>query len=276
MSEDGALAEWSSHVSNISISLDRTAFLIAKTLQYHSLDIGEMVHTIDAMGDELKRFVRGKERTTEMIAAINEYLFQDMGFKGNAEDYYDPRNSYLNDVIARRKGIPITLSVLYIELARRIGLGLQGVGFPAHFLVKYADTDLEVVLDPFNKGRIVTGEDCQALLDQLYNGQVKFEKKFLDAVTNEQIVIRMLRNLKDAFAHSYDYGKSLTATEMILAIEPRLPEEIRDKGLLLYHMGRYSDALPNLSKYIEMEPEAMDIDAVLQVIREIRNNRREG
>jgi len=264
------LLQWNEHVKNKDLALDRTAFMMAKTLQYPLLDIDQQLQIMDSMAHELKNFINHKERPTEIINAMNEYIFDKQAFTGNAEDYYDPRNSYLNDVLTRKTGIPITLSILYIELARRINFKLHGVGFPGHFLVKYADNDLEIVLDPFNKGRILTYEDYQAMLDQLYNGQIKFEKRFLNAVTNEHIVIRMLRNLKDAFVYSYDYNKALMATDMILAINPDLAEEFRDRGMIFYYKQLYSDALSNLTKYLEMQPEASDADNILAIIRDIQ------
>jgi len=264
------LLQWNEHVKNKNLVLDRTAFMMAKTLQYPSLGIDEHLKIMDSMANELKNFVNHKERPTEIINAMNEYIFEKQAFSSNIEDYYDPRNSYLNDVLAHKTGIPITLSVLYIELARRIKFNLHGVGFPGHFLVKYADNDLEIVLDPFSKGRILAYEDYQTMLDQLYNGQVKFEKRFLNAVTNEQIVIRMLKNLKDAFVYSYDYNKALMATDMILAINADLAEEFRDRGLIFYYKQLYSDALSDLTKYLEMQPEASDADNVLRIIRDIQ------
>jgi regulator of sirC expression with transglutaminase-like and TPR domain len=265
------LLQWNEHVRNKDLALDRTAFLMAKTLQYPSLGIDEHLKIMDSMANELKNFVNRKERPTEIVNAMNKCIFEKQAFSGNIEDYYDPRNSYLNDVLTRKAGIPITLSVLYIEMAKRIGFNLQGVGFPGHFLIKYFDNDLEIVIDPFNKGKILTYEDYQLLLDQLYNGQIKFEKRFLNPVTTEQILIRMLRNLKDAFVYSYDYNKALMATDMILAINPGLAEEFRDKGLLFYYKQHYADALSNLTRYLEMLPEASDADHVMEIIRDIQS-----
>jgi regulator of sirC expression with transglutaminase-like and TPR domain len=243
---------------------------MAKTLQYPSLNIDEQLGIIDSMAVELKNFIDHRERPTEIINAMNEYIFEKQAFVGNVQDYYDPRNSYLNDVLARKTGIPITLSVLYIELARRIGFKLHGVGFPGHFLIKYAETDLEIVLDPFSKGRILAYEDYQVLLDQLYNGQIKFEKSFLNTVTNEQVLIRMLRNLKDAFVYSYDYDKALMATDMVLSIDQNIAEEFRDRGMIFYYKQLYENALSDLTRYLENKPDANDADNILAIIRDIQ------
>lgn len=262
---------WGEYIRSRNITLDKAALLIAKSLQYPSLDIDEQLRLIDNMSNELKDFVGNKKRPTEVIGSINEFFFEKHGFRGNIEDYYDPRNSFLNDVISRKTGIPITLSLLYMELARRIGFVLHGVGFPGHFLVKHVYRDVAIVLDPFNKGRILTQEDFRNLLDQLYNGQVRFEQRFLDSVTNEQILIRMLRNLKDAYIHSYDFKRALASTDMILAIDPTLAEEFRDRGLIFYQMKLYSDALSNLAKYLEMQPDAGDADNIFQIIMDIQS-----
>jgi regulator of sirC expression with transglutaminase-like and TPR domain len=263
--------EWGEYIRSKEFFLDRAALMIAKSLQYQSLDIDEHLQVLDEMGNELKDLIGSRKRPTEIIASINEYMFEKQGFKGNREDYYDPRNSYLNDVIARKTGIPITLSVLYMELARRVGFELQGVGFPWHFLVKYVYHDIAIVIDTFNKGRILAQEDFQHLLDQLYNGQVRFEQRFLASVTNEQILIRMLRNLKDAYMHSYDYNRALSATDMVITIDPNLAEEFRDKGLIFYQKKLYSDALSNLTKYLEMQPDAGDADSIYQIITDIQS-----
>ncbi len=263
--------EWSEYIKSKEFSIDRAALMIAKSLQYPSLDIDEHLQMLDTMGNELNNLLGDRKRPTEIIASINAYMFGKQGFKGNIEDYYDPRNSYLNDVIARKAGIPITLSVLYMELARRVGFELQGVGFPGHFLVKHVYHDIVIVIDTFNKGRILAQEDFQHLLDQLYNGQIRFEQRFIGSVTNEQILIRMLRNLKDAYMHSYDYNRALSATDMIIAIDPKLAEEFRDKGLIFYQKKLYGDALSNLAKYLKMQPDAGDADSIYQMITDIQS-----
>ncbi len=262
---------WGEYTRNKEFTLDKVALIIAKSLQYNSLNIDTQLQILDTMGNELKDLIGDKERPTEIIAAINEYVFEKHKFKGNKDDYYDPRNSYLNDVISRKTGIPIALSMLYMELARRIGFVLHGVGFPGHFLVKHVYHDITIVLDPFNKGRILTQEDLQNFLDQLYNGQVKFEQRFLDPVTDKQILARMLRNLKNAYMYSYDYNRALSATDMIITIEPNIAEEFRDRGLIYYQKKLYGDALSNLRKYLEMQPDAGDTDDIFQIIRDIQS-----
>lgn len=262
---------WVELIRGKRFTLDRASFMIAKSLQYPTLDIDEELSILDCMGNELSALIGEEERPTEVIARINKYLFETQGFRGNSEDYYDPRNSYLNDVIARRTGIPITLSVLYMELARRVGLLLHGVGFPGHFLVKHVYHDFSIILDPFNKGRILTHEGLHLLLEQLYNGRVRFEQRFLDSVTNEQILIRMLRNLKDTHMHSYDYDKALSATDMIILIDPNLAEEYRDRGIIFYQKKLYADSLSNLTRYLEMQPDADDSDNIHQIITDLRS-----
>lgn len=262
---------WSEYVGSDEFSLDKAALLIAKSLQYPSLDIDHQIQILDSMGRELKDFIGSKEKPTEVIGSINEYMFEKHGFRGNVEDYYDPRNSFINDVIARKTGIPITLSVLYMEVVRRAGFVMHGIGFPGHFLIKYSYHDLAIIIDPFNRGKILTREDFQRLLDQLYNGQVRFEERFLAPVTNKQILIRMLRNLKDACMHSYDYDRALSATNMTIAIDPNLAEEFRDRGLIFYQKKHYGDGLSNLTKYLEMQPDAADADNIFQVIMDIQS-----
>src|SRR5262249_8416488 len=152
------------------------------------------------------------------------------GFRANRTNYYDPRNSFLNDVLERKKGIPITLSVVYLEVARRAGLELRGVGFPGHFLVKCAEGEEEIVIDPFDKGEVRTVEDLQMLLDGLYGGKVALRPEFLAPVTHRQIVQRMLNNLKGIYLSEENLLKALSAAERLVILQPSSAPEIRDRG----------------------------------------------
>ena len=165
------------------IDLVRAALVIART-EYPNLDLDAYCARIEDLARRVKRHVPDLGDPSESVAALNRVLFEEEGFRGNAEDYYDPRNSFLNEVLDRKLGIPITLAVVYMEVARRVGFPLVGVGMPGHFLLKHYDVEgPEIVIDPFNRGSIVTASDCQRFLDQIYGGQLQLQPEFLPGLT---------------------------------------------------------------------------------------------
>src|SRR3989442_7187384 len=171
-----------------AIDLGHASLLIARE-EYPDLDIGSYLARLDEMAGEIRRRLKGKEGAKSQIAHLNRLLFEEMGFRGNREEYDDPRNSFLNDVLDRRVGIPITLSTVYLEVGRRIGCRLAGVTFPGHFLVRYAgrETMPDVLIDPFNRGRILTEQECQALLLESYGGKGPFRPRLLNAGRHREI-----------------------------------------------------------------------------------------
>jgi regulator of sirC expression with transglutaminase-like and TPR domain len=205
----------------------------------------------------------------ERIRWLSDLLFHDLGFRGNAENYYDARNSFLNDVIDRRTGIPITLSVIFIEVARRIGLKLAGVGMPGHFIVKYADEDLEILIDPFNGGQLISQENLREFMAAMYGGKLIFQPSFLAAVTKKQILIRMLHNLKGIYAKATDSNKTLSVIERLLLIDSDAAAEIRDRGLVYFSMERYAQARKDLEEYLRRAPGAGDTEEIRGKLRKL-------
>ena len=186
---------------------------------------------------------------------------------GDDSDYFNPKNNFLNEVIDKKLGLPITISILYVEVAKFIGLDLKIVGFPSHILVKYNE---EMILDPFYDGRLLDIDDLQEILDTNFAGQLEFEPEFLDEIGSEQILIRMTRNLKNSYVQSFVYDKALRCTNMVLSIEPESPEDIRDKGILEERLLNHEVALKYLNKYLEINPNAEDVDFILELIRSIK------
>ena len=174
----------------------------------------------------------------------------------------------INYVLDKRSGIPITLCILYTEIAKYADLDLKIVGFPSHVIVKYEE---EMILDPFNRGRLLELEDLQEILYQNYGDSVEFVSEYLNQISDEKIIIRMLRNLKNSYIDSFAYDMAITSNQMILQILPDSPDEIRDKGILEDKIGNYDSAIKFLNKYLEMEPNSEDVDVILELIREIRN-----
>ena len=213
------------------LDLARTALLIASEA-YPGLDILRYVAKLEVMAAAVRPAVTTTDDPALKIESLNAYLFEERGFRGNAEEYYDPRNSFLNDVIDRRLGIPITLSVIYMEVGRRVGMPLQGVGMPGHFIMKYAEPAGDIYIDAFNKGRILSRQACEELLQQLYGEPVPFQETFLAPVSKKQILARMLMNLKAIYIHTKDYLQALSVVERLLIIQPDVEQEVKDRAAL--------------------------------------------
>jgi regulator of sirC expression with transglutaminase-like and TPR domain len=255
-----------------TLELDRAALLIAAE-SYPSLDVERYLTQLDELAAEARANDIAHASPVTRILRLNELMYGEWGFHGNAEDYYDARNSFFNEVIDRRTGIPITLSVVYLEIARRLGLMLQGVGMPGHFIVKYQDPNdkdgEEIFIDPFNEGRLLSEEDCFRMVLQMYQGRVVFERRLLDAVTKRQILARMLQNLKGIYARSGDHAKTLSAIERVMLIHPAA-EEVRDRGLVLAALARYPQAIADLESYLRTKPEPDEAKAIQEKLKDLK------
>jgi regulator of sirC expression with transglutaminase-like and TPR domain len=251
------------------LDLARAALAIAQD-EYPSLRPEPYLARLDELAARARSFAGSESDACRLIAAINYVLFNQEGFRGNRGDYYDPRNSFLNDVIERKKGIPITLSVLYIEVARRAGLELRGVGFPGHFLVKYEQGDEEIVIDPFDKGEVRMLEDLQTLLDGLYAGKVAFRPEFLAPVTHRQIIHRMLNNLKGIYLSEENLLKALSAAERLVMLDPSSAPEIRDRGMLYLKLECFQQAIGDLETYLRLAPDASDADDIREQVVDLK------
>jgi regulator of sirC expression with transglutaminase-like and TPR domain len=244
------------------VSLAEGALLIAAE-EYDDLDVAAYLQRIDAMGAALRGRLREDISTSDALVALNRYVFDELGFSGNTDDYYDPRNSYLNDVIERRLGIPITLSVLYIEIGRRIGLPLQGVSFPSHFLVSCALRNGTVVLDPYARGASLGVEDLQARLRPLATG-IELDAQMLETLlapaAPRDVFARMLRNLRAIHESRKDDLKALAASSRILLLLPDAAEEYRHRAELYEKLECVRAALSDWQRYFALEPPARDAE----------------
>jgi regulator of sirC expression with transglutaminase-like and TPR domain len=251
-----------------AVDLAQASLLIAAE-EYPGLDVARYLERLDAMG----RDVRGRlgRAPAAEVEALNGYLFEQEGFHGNLDDYYDPRNSFLNDVIDRRTGIPISLSVLYMEVARRAGLEVFGVGLPGHFLVRAESRGRTVLVDPFHGGAILSAEDCQKRLDRVFDGRVRLEPGMLAPCARKGILSRMLRNLKVIYVKADDYRRGLRTMDLLLALDPGSAEDRRDRGLLHAAFDCYSLAAADLEAYLALQPSAPEASALLVKIGEMRS-----
>jgi len=252
-----------------SINLAEAALLIAQE-EYPGLDVEAYLDRLDRMAHEVEKRFRHDEGPLVCVEALNSYLFNDLKFRGNAEEYYDPRNSFLNEVLERRTGIPITISTVYLEVGWRLGMPLHGVGFPGHFLVKYSKGKEEIILDPFHRGSILTEKECRGRLDQVYAGRVQLRPDFLAATTKRQILARILANLKGIYVAAKDYRRALAAVQQILIINSSLAPEIRDRGILRMQLNQAPQAIADLEWYVTTNPQAEDVEEVRKRLRDCR------
>jgi regulator of sirC expression with transglutaminase-like and TPR domain len=229
--------------------LDRASLIMALE-EYPDLDVQEYLRKLDTLAARAEVLIGEDFDPTDTIECINQVLFVQEGLRGNDEDYYDPRNSFLNEVLDRRLGIPISLSVIFMEVAKRIGFQIEGVGFPGHFLVKHVDNDRDIIVDPFNLGRILTPNDCQELLDKVYNGTVSINASLLQPMNKRTILTRMLYNLKGVYIQKEQKYKALSVIDRILMLNPWTPSEVRDRGLLYMETSLFAKALADLEAYL--------------------------
>ena len=252
------------------INLAEAALLIAAE-EYPRLDVAVYLDKLDRIADLARDRITAGLGASDYITAINATLFEDYGFQGNRDNYYDPRNSFLNEVIDRRLGIPITLSVIYIEVARRIGFAVEGVGLPGHFIVRHRSAAEVVYIDPFNRGRVLGEMGCAELVAEMSGGKTPLLAEHLSPVTAKQILTRMLSNLLGIYARS-DHRRALSVIERILIIQPDSAAHVRDRGLLLALVGQTAQAITALERYLKMEPEAADVDLVREQIKTIKQD----
>jgi regulator of sirC expression with transglutaminase-like and TPR domain len=240
------------------IDLAEAALLIAAEA-YPDLDVARYVGMLDELATE-GGATSGDEATR--VRALLEYLAVRCGFRGNQDDYYDRRNSFLNEVLERRTGIPITLALVHLEVARRLGLALVGVGFPGHFLIKHA-TLPELIIDPFF-GQMLSRRDCEQRLRAVLGSDATLDPSHLRASTPREILVRMLRNLKQIYLRARELESALACSERILLVEPELAPELRDRGLLYEQLECFAAARADLERFLALAPD----DPTATVIRQ--------
>ncbi len=236
-------------------SLAPAALAIAR-VEYPALDPAPYLQRLERMGEAAEgRLQRHAQAGIgAQIATLNAYLFEELGFSGNAERYDDPRNSFLNEVLDRRLGIPISLALVYLEIGRRGGLRLEGVNFPGHFLVRAPDATEDLIVDPFHAGALLSEVDCRHLLREYVGDETAFDRRLLATATRQHIVVRMLVNLKRLYVRMQSFPQARAAADLLLAVDPSALSELRDRGLLAYHMEDFASALRDLEAYLRLMP----------------------
>jgi regulator of sirC expression with transglutaminase-like and TPR domain len=251
---DQARREFTGVAAREPVALARGALLIAKE-EYPELDVDQYLERLAELGREASRWVGAAANTVEQVQALSRFLFEHHRFAGNQASYGDPRNSFLNDVLERKLGIPISLSVLYMEVGRRAGLKLEGVSFPGHFLVKATDERGELIIDPYNEGAILNLEQLRALLNQVYGQPVELHPAMLRAASSRQILSRMLRNLKNIYVAASDWMRAIAALDRILILEPRSLEDLLERAKLYETMECFQAALDDLQSFLSIAPD---------------------
>ncbi len=238
--------------------------LIARECAYPELRPSECLARLDTLAAQARTQVSAGATAEAQGAALARFLFETAGFRGNREDYTDPRNSYLNQVLERRLGLPISLSVVYLHLAEQLGLAAFGIGLPGHFIVSVLGADGLAYLDPFNGGRLLTVADCSKLVQGALGNQVGFDPDWLRPMPPREIVARMLNNLRGFYVSVEDWPKSIAIVERLSELQPDITEYIRDLGVLHYRAGALRRAARFFNDYLARTPGAADAEAVRQ------------
>ena len=273
MEPRSALPDWNAlaGLGDDELPLLDTALLIARD-EYPDLDARAITAQVETYAATLRPRVDGDVDLPSRLTAINRYLFEEIGFAANVDQYDDPRNSYLTEVVDRKLGIPISLAVVQMEVTRRLGMPLDGISFPGHFLVRLPVDDGILVLDPYNKGRPVSADELRERASPHLGGQAPDDQQLLQILapaTHRMILMRMLRNLKGLYVESGDWERVARSADRLLKLSPDTAEAVRDRGLAYRELGHAKGAREDLARYLQLLPEADDADAVRVALIEL-------
>lgn len=257
-------------VAGGSLDLAQGAAFIAST-DDSNIDFDGIQSNLDRMAQAAQARMTADSDALSQLNAITDLLFGVIGFTGNRDDYYDPRNSYLNHVLERRMGIPITLSLLCIEVGRRAGVPILGIGMPGHFLIRHRD-EPNFFVDSFNGGLLLSQDECAALMREAAGDSARLEANHLNAVTPREIFARILRNLKAIYWDREEFDRCITAIGALMAVLPDRPEEQRDRGVVHLKAGNRRESAEDFAAYIEAAPNADDIDTVRNALSRLRES----
>jgi regulator of sirC expression with transglutaminase-like and TPR domain len=261
-----------------TIDLAQAALLIA-SIKYADLDIAHYQAQLDALARRVRSLLALSDialnlpsdlHPLKVIDALNVVLFDEEHFNGNVEDYYSLNNSFLNKVLDDHTGIPITLSLLYMEVAKRVGIQIDGIGLPYHFVVRCLSPEGPIYIDPFDNGQILSEADCTTLIRRLARNKVKLHAHWFEPLTRKQILARMLSNLKQIYINAEEFEYALVVCDLKLLLTPNIPTEICDRGLLHLQLKHYARALHDLKTYLNLSPQAKDRYEIINHIKSIR------
>lgn len=268
MDFDPFLAEWKSIATNSRYSLVERSLKMAQLLEYPDLDVSKSIADLAKLRESFKINLDSDLDVTSKIKALGSFIFGKCGFNGNFEDHYDPRNNFLNDVIESRSGIAITISIVYVEVGLGAGLDMHLISFPGRVLVRCN----EMVIDPLVGGQILKRDDLRVLLEASGLHSSDLVPEMLAIASPERLLVRMARNLKHSYMHSYAHQKALWCAQIALTLAKDSPEDVRDAGLLRARLQDRNGALKDLNRYLELNPNGDDVDHIIEMIRQIRSN----
>jgi regulator of sirC expression with transglutaminase-like and TPR domain len=251
------------------IELARVALLVAAEAD-PNVDVDGELMVLSRWADELRSRLDPSWNNLQKLARLRAFVFEDLGFRGDRTDYFSPSNSLLHEVLKRRLGIPLTLGIVMLELGWRVGIPFEGVGFPGHFLVRLPGEPGDLLLDPYRRGMTVHEEDCRHMLAETTGGKIQFDEHLIASVGKRDMIVRLLNNLKGAYLRAGKDALALTAVDRLLVIDPSDAGEVRDRGLLLYRMGQWSEALDCLNTYLEAMPHAGDRSTIERHVQALR------
>ena len=252
-----------------ALELARVALLVAAESDV-DVDVDGELRQLEGWADQLKSRVTPELNNLQKLARLRAFVFDELGFRGDRRDYYSPSNSLLHEVMKRRRGIPLTLSIVFMELGWRIGIPFEGVAFPGHFLVRLPGEPRDLLLDPYKRGMMVHEEDCRQMLLESTGGRMDYDPSLTASVGTRDMIVRLLHNLKGAYLRAGDDAMALAAVDRLLVLRPGDAEEIRDRGLLLFRMQKYGRALDSLTDYLSAAPEAQDRETIEGHVRALR------
>ncbi len=253
-----------------ALDLDRAALELA-TIEYPQLDIGAFLQLLDSYAVELAGRLREGSLGFQFVAETNHYLFSELGFTGNAKNYYDPRNSCLNEVLTARTGIPITLSLIYMEIARRLAKPVYGVGLPGHFVVQYDDGEFSSFIDPFHGGSLLSSAECFDLARRSSGEQIPDDPKFLARVDKRHIIQRMINNLRSVYFFRRAFAKALKVLDLLIEANPQSADEYKQRSVVHLEMKNYMAARGDLERYLMLAPDAPDREQMEKQLRGLRH-----
>lgn len=246
------------------------ASLVVALEECPGLDLDHYMSRVTEWSDAIRGRLAGSNDVAKMVEGMNRFLFQEEGFHGETDDYYDPRSALLNEVFDRHAGMPLSLSILYIELSRRLGLDATGIAFPGHFLVKLTGPFGEILIDPFDDGRVLSAAECQTMLDDVYGGGVRLREHHLRAFPRRSTIARLLSHLKKAYLAQHELERAAASVDRLLILDERDSYELRDRAALAMQLHSYDDAIDYLERYLAVNPNAGDRPRVVEEIVYLR------
>ena len=236
--------------------------------EYPDLDVSQYMAALDLLGQEADQYIGSRDTPEVVLKGLSEYLYMRQGFQGNHDNYYDPENSHLNRVLDRKLGIPISLGIVYMEVGLRLGLVLEGIGLPGHFILRHGPPAWGLYVDPFNEGRLLSRAGCEQIVQDISHGTAEFHDDLLLPYTKKQILARVLSNLKGIYGSQGDYHRAIAAADHIDIIEPGMGRNLKDRASLHYQLGQYRLAIKDLELYLKTTPQPQDAE---EIKRQIQN-----